>query len=222
MNEQHLKFYLERNPFKETISAKTGELDGFVTCPVRLAFTNLAAPRKNKSGAEKFTTAMIIPAAADVKAIFGAATDLGVATFGKGYMEGVKNGSFKFPFKRQKALFDKGYKGFSEEGFYCEAASKYAVPIVDVKKNPIAADSPLVYPGMWALVSLNLYAYGKGVPDSTKGVGLGLRSILKLADDEEFKGAGAAGAFGDIETLPGAATNGAAKAPDTGNAFDYI
>jgi len=221
MNEQHLKFYLERNPFKTTMSPKTGELDGFVTCPVRLAFTYLKAPRKNKSGVEKFTTAMIIPAAADVKAVFAEAMNVGVATFGKSYSEGIKDGSFKFPFKRQSKLAEKGYKGFGTEGFYCEAASKYSVPIVDTKGQPIAADSPLVYPGMWALVSVNLFAYGKGVPDSTKGVGLGLRSIMKLADDEEFKGDGAAAVFGEIETLPGA-SNGAAKAPDTGSAFDFI
>lgn len=221
MNKEHLKFYLDRNPLKVVEG-------GFILPPVRLAFAHLAKPRPNRQRPgenEKYATCMIVPNEADLKAIFEAAMALGVATFGAGYPEGLKDGSYKFPFKRQAKLADK-YDGFESDGFYCEAASKYPVPIVDAKGNPIAADSPLVYSGMWALVSVNLYAYGKGVAGSTKGVNLGLRSICKLADDEEFKGDGAAAVFGEVETLPSAkGANGAvaaARAPATGSAFDYV
>lgn len=224
MNDSHLKQYLAKYPWRP-LTNDAGEQTGeWLTCPVRLAFAYLGEPRKNQRGQSEFSTSCIIPASADLAAVFKAAVDLGTATFGPGYQSGVKNDSYKFPFKRQAKPFEKGYAGFSAEGFYFDAKTQYAPGIVDRSAVALDAKSDAVYSGMWAIVRVSMYAYGgKGstIPGMTKGVGFGLRAIQKIADDEIFRGEGATSIFGEVEALPGAAS-GPSKAPDTGNAFDLI
>ena len=71
----------------------------------------------------------------------------------------------------------------SEEGGYVfSASSNYDVSAFDKNKNIIPKSD--IYGGCWAIVSVKLYAFGKN--KEKKGIGLSLRSIMKIYDDNKF------------------------------------
>jgi hypothetical protein len=225
MNETHLKTLVDRYKWRPLTNA-SGELTGeWLSCPVRIAFAHLAEPVTNQRGTAEYRCAALIPSIADCKPILEAAMQLGVATFGPEYPNKLKNDAetYKFALKRQTKLVEKNYQGCDDPAaFYFDAKSQYAPGIVGRNAEALSAKNENeVYSGMWCLLRVNLYAYGKGNPQAKKGVGLGLRAIQKIADDEVFKGGSATDVFGEIEALPGAAS-GPAAAPNTANAFDFV
>lgn len=223
MNESDLKHYLSKYQFRELTDKDGKPLDQFVSCPVRMAFAHLDAPRKKQSGGEVYSASFIIPPAADVTVPKMLAGKAGVARFGDGFSAGVKAGEYKWPLKAQGKLHGKGYDGFSPEGFFFEAQTKFEVPVFGPDKSEIkASNTDLVYSGMWCLVRCRVFTYpapGQRGP-GTLGVGFGLVSIQKIADDTEFKGGSAGDAFDEIEAHGGASAK-PAVAPSA-SAFDFV
>lgn len=108
------------------------------------------------------------------------------------------------PFHDQGEKFK--YDGYTTGCVYFRASSKFKPSVV----KPIPGDpnnfNPVVnpaevYAGVWAIVSMNCYAYGIQPPQPKKGPGFGVQSIIIIGDDTNIGGGKAADpktAFGAI------------------------
>jgi len=222
MNPESLKFYLDRNPFKPVLGENGEDTGLFLTCPVRLAFADSLAEGKEKVTDDGkrvvYGAALIVPADADLtlpKTIAAAAAE---SKFGKSWRDlGLIS-----PFKPQARMKAKGYGGFGDAGVYFDCESNYRVQIFGAKRAPdgkfpeLDPASDAVYSGMWCLAKLSVYSF----KHKTSGVKFGLRSLQKIADDEEFRGESkASDGFGDFEYAPGSAP--VASAPKATATADF-
>ena len=87
---------------------------------------------------------------------------------------------------------------FYEPGdVYVKFISEQAPKVVDQSRTPISPSSGDFYPGCWAHVTYEVFAYDKS---GNKGVSFGLRNVQKTADDEPF-GGGRSSVEEDFEVL---------------------
>jgi hypothetical protein len=86
------------------------------------------------------------------------------------------------PFRKQEEKIKFG--GFTPGLMFMTCTSKFKPPIVDVRGNPIV-DQAKVYPGVWAILSINRYTYNDV---RKKGVAFGLQSVMIIGDDEPLGG----------------------------------
>jgi hypothetical protein len=218
MDASRLSFLLSQYPFREIAGKDPAKpLNHIMTCPVRLAFAHLDKPKSGKPRkdgsipAAKFSSLLIVPAAANLAPLLSVVSRVGTAKFGAAAMaakDEYGRPKINMAIKRQKRLADK-YEGFGEEGFYIDASSNFAVPVVGGRRGPEGnLESVRGYSGMWALVQLRTYTYSN---DGNEGIGLGLVAIQKLADDTEFKGGDVTGEFGELAEHP--STTAPASAP---------
>ena len=202
MDAESLKTYLNRYPFRELADENGAPNGHFMTCPVRVAFANLATPRErvNPKTGEKshsFGCVLIVPAAADLTIPKAIASRAALAKFGPNF----KNMELRNPFRPQAKNAGK-YDGFDTEGVYFDVESRFVVPIIGSRKGAdgtfpkLDPASPAVYSGMWAIARLSVYDYHT---TGNRGVKFGLRALQKLADDDEFKGGDGTDAFGEID-----------------------
>lgn len=219
MDNSRLQFYLDKHPFREHLDDAKNPTGHIFTCPVRLAFANLdpEKPKVNKRNPAKKTWGglLIVPPAANVAALMAAVNREAVTRFGD---KVVRSGSLKIGVKKQAKLAEK-YQGFSADGIYVDASSNFPVPLLARDGSPDTFHADRWYSGMWCLARVRLYTYPKpGGPSDNQGVGVGLVSLKKLADDDQFKSSGdATEGFDDVADHSG---NGAAPAaPPAANAF---
>lgn len=121
------------------------------------------------------------------------------------------------------------YAGYTPGLTYFGVNSKFKPPVVSPIPgdpnhfNPVV-DETKVYPGVWAICTLNAYDYGLNPPQPKKGPGFGLQSVLIIADDTNIGAGGAADpnkTFGGLALPPapitrpniGALPGGAPGAP---------
>jgi len=83
------------------------------------------------------------------------------------------------------------FEGFSPGRIYINHTSRFKPAIVDgtPAKNPIN-DRSKVYPGVWAILVVNAYGYGKSPPQPKKGVSFGLQAVMIIGDDTNLSGGG--------------------------------
>jgi len=81
------------------------------------------------------------------------------------------------------------FEGFTPGLTYINHATRFKIPIVDNQMNPII-DKSKVYPGVWAILLVNAYGYGKSPPQPKKGVSFGLQAVLIMGDDMNLSGGG--------------------------------
>lgn len=151
------------------------------TCPVRLSFPAIFKKSKpippNTEGS--WGSALIFPLQADLGLLHRAAQDAALAQWPK------PPKSLRNPFLSQNDMLQ--YGGFTEGGTYIRAvAYENQPPVYDQQHRPIV-DPARVYPGVWAVCTLNPFTYDKGV---NKGVSFGLNSVMIVADDTQLGGAG--------------------------------
>jgi hypothetical protein len=79
------------------------------------------------------------------------------------------------------------YAGYTSGFPFLRATTKFKPQIVDPANNPIV-DEGRVYAGVWAIVSLNFYTFGKSPPRPKKGVSLSFSGIMIVADDQKLSG----------------------------------
>jgi hypothetical protein len=85
------------------------------------------------------------------------------------------------PFRDQKA--QKKY-GATPGLPFITCSTQQKPQVVDSAGNPIV-DEKRVYPGVWAIISVNVYSFGfKPKAQPIKGVKFGLQSVMIIADDE--------------------------------------
>jgi len=181
------------------------------TCPVRLSFVYLlgkSKPSANDPGS--YGTNILFPMCADLSLLEEKAKEVEYAK----WPENDPNRRGFDPRKVTKvhSPFVDGADSLKYDGYHAgqtvlrcktgatgagERAGTKKPVVVDRKMAPIV-DPELVYPGVWAICTINPYAYA--VPER-KGVSFGLNSVMIVADDRRLAGGGAedpAKAFGGI------------------------
>jgi hypothetical protein len=83
------------------------------------------------------------------------------------------------------------FEGFTPGLMYINHTSKFKPSIVDAspQKNLIN-DKAKVYPGVWAILVVNAYGYGKSPPQPKKGVSYGLQAVMIIGNDQNLSGGG--------------------------------
>jgi len=156
------------------------------TCPVRLSFPNVFKPGKPmKEGDEpKHGSALLFPLGADLGLLHGEVLKVARAEFASCFQGDQYLGGLHLPFRDQqdKAKFD----GYVPGAIFITATTKFKPAVVGSDMQPIL-DEARVYPGVWALATLNLFVYRSKMK---QGVSFGLQSVMIAADDEKLGGAG--------------------------------
>lgn len=199
-------------PIQRVINQTTGEPTGdILTGPVRLAFCNLfeLPPKQQGQQSEpKYGSAILFPPGADLTIMYEEYYKACGQTFPDYYDAGTQQyHGLNSPFRDQAEKLKFG--GFTPGGVFMTCTSKYKPPITDTRHNPIV-DPNKVYPGVWAICSINAYTYGKNPPQPKKGVAFGLQSVMIIGDDTQFGG----GAPDPKETFAGVNVTAPIVRPD--------
>lgn len=165
-----------------------------VTGKVRLSYAYVWEKRKNKDGSDgKYTACLLIPKK-DKETIRKIETAI------KEALEEGKSKKFGgvIPKVWKNPLHDGDAEKESEEYegcMYINAGSFEPVKIVDSDKNEIF-EKDEVYSGCYAKVIMDFYPYN----NESKGVGCGLKAIMKVADGERLGGGSVSlDEFGDYD-----------------------
>lgn len=163
--------------------APTGDI---LTGPVRLAFDTLfelPAPSADVQNPKYGATLLFTPYA-DFTVMYEEYHAVCAREFAEYY--DATSGQYyglHSPFRDQGEKMKFG--GFTPGCVFINATSKYKPPVIDANHNPIV-DPAKAYPGVWAICSVNAYAFKD---PRKKGVSFGLQSVMLIGDDEKFGGA---------------------------------
>lgn len=157
----------------------TNILIGTPDNPVRLSYVWLNEPQPPKpgeGGKAKYQCSILIPktATALVNRIKAAIEAAKVA--GKSKLESM-GGVMENALKDGDDKDDPNYAGH----WYLSAKSDNKPQVVDRRKSLIT-DASEIYSGMWAIVSVNFYAYAV----KKRGIATGLGNVLKVKNGEPF------------------------------------
>lgn len=155
-----------------------------VTNKVRLSYAYLTTPKADDNGKEKYTTSVLIPKG-DTETLkrFKAAIEAVKADPKAQKVWGGKvPAGLKLPLRDGEEKADDHPEYAGHIFFNCSSTTKPG--LVDINLNPIL-DATEIYSGMYARVSVNLFAYNT---NGNKGVGVGLNNVQKVADGESLSG----------------------------------
>jgi hypothetical protein len=196
MTDEWLAAVVRGNPIR--IAEKTGNI---ITCPVRLQYINLLAPAKAQDGDAPdkkpgYNVVACLPpgAEAGIQNILHAAIYAEERkSFPNNFGPDGRSFGLHSPLRdqREKARTRAGaeVEGFTP-GLFCFTANTQMKPqITDTAGNPIV-DPARIYPGVWALLAINTYAYGIKPQRPKIGVGIGLQNVMIFADDNRCGGGG--------------------------------
>lgn len=196
-NAEWVERVVRENPMHKIMNEQTGAWDGNIrTCPVRLSFFNNALHQavggKNDNGTEKrptFEVQILFPPCAteQVNSVLRpAVADTERRMFPNNMGQDGRSFGLHSPFRDQAEK--QNYAGFTPGGIFIRATTLYKPPVVDLNNNPIVDTEGRAYPGVWALVSINLFHYGISPPQPKKGVSFGLQAVMIVADDNKLGG----------------------------------
>jgi hypothetical protein len=163
--------------------------------PVRLAFCDTLydpkAPSNNPAGTPKYSVCALYSPFTDWAIYYAEYYRICNEMFSDHYnphltppgYSGLENPFHDCAHKSMK------FEGFTPGLFYVNHTSKFQPSIVDYQKNPIT-DRSRVYPGVWAILVVNAYGYGKSPPQPKKGVSFGLQAVMIIGDDTNLSGGG--------------------------------
>lgn len=165
-----------------------------LTGPVRISFPNLFKPGKPGRDAPagstgKFGCAVLFPLGADITLLRNAWIRMAREAFPKNWDAQGNAVGLHHPFHDQseKAYGVKPLAGYTPGAITFNCSSQYKPAIVDPAMNKIE-DEGRVYPGVWAILSVNLYKFE--IPQK-KGISFGLQTVMVIADDQKLAGGGA-------------------------------
>jgi hypothetical protein len=187
------------NPIQKILNPQTGQWDGNIrTCPVRLSFFDNSLWKmvygKNDDGSTKanggFEVQILFPpcASAQVDQVLRPLVrEVELAAFPKNFGPDGQSFGLHSPFRNQAEK--QNYGGFTPGGVLIRAQTQYKPPVVDMANNPII-DESRGYPGVWAIVSVNLFHYPKNAGNfkGKRGVNFGLQAVMIVADDNKLGG----------------------------------
>lgn len=165
------------------------------TGPVRLAFCEwLFNPRKPRgreadpTAVGKFSTMALYTPYTDMQIFYNEYYGVLGSQFPEYYVPEMQAyPGLESPFHDQATKLQ--YSGFTPGLIYCNHTSKFKPQVVDANRNPIV-DPAKVYPGVWAILVLNAYGYGKNPPQPKKGCAFGLQAVMIIGDDQPLAGGG--------------------------------
>jgi len=178
-----------------------------VSGPVRLAFCDTLfepkAPMGNPNATPKFSVCALYSPFVDMNVYLQEYYRLAGETFREYYnphlnqYTGLENPFHDCALKAHK------FEGFTPGLYFMNHTSKFKPSIVDTLKKPIE-DKSRVYPGVWALIAVNAYPYGKSPPQPKKGISFGLQSVMIIENDTNLSGGGVdpAQVFRDVKVQP--------------------
>lgn len=160
------------------------------TCPVRLAFIDFFEPKKGKSddGSDKATygCAVLFPPGAEAGlnvVLWAAWCEEARKAFPNNWRPDGQPFGLHWPVhpcdEKQQ------YAGYTPGLHYMNVSSQFKPAVIDTAMNPIV-DPSRVYPGVWAVLALNLYSY----KNKKTGVSFGLQNVMLVGDDEKLGGGG--------------------------------
>lgn len=166
------------------------------TCPVRLSFVHAVKPNpnaKNDDGTPRadpqYEITMLCPPGAQEQInalVWPEVYQMLRAEFPGDFDASGQPMRLHIPWRDQHEKAHK-YKGYTSGFPFLRATTKFKPQIVDPAGNPIV-DENRVYAGVWAIVSLNFYVFGKSPPRPKKGVSMSFSGIMLVADDEKLSG----------------------------------
>lgn len=174
------------------------------TCEVRLSYPELfVAKAVEEGGKPKFSASVLFPKGADLTLLKEEIKRVVKEEWGDKPPKGLRIG-----------LRDQGEKdseGYEEGAFFLNCSSVKRPRTVDRKREPIT-DEDDVYPGIWALVTIKVYAFKPKKGDKFgPGVGFGLQNVQIIKDGERL-GGGQTDPNEDFEELEGLAEGESADA----------
>ncbi|CUH95906.1 hypothetical protein P22_1992 [Propionispora sp. 2/2-37] len=166
------------------------QLGKVITGVVRLSYANVFTPRAGKNGGEaKYGTAILIPKKDEKtlkliqKAIAAVKADPASLNKWGGKLSGLKmplhDGDADEAFVEEHPEYAGHY--------YLNARNSRKPGIIDLDGNPII-DPNEVYSGCYARASITFFAFN----NESKGIGVSLNNIMKVADGERLGGGQAA------------------------------
>lgn len=155
-----------------------------ITGVVRLSYANVWEPKSINGGAEKYSVSLIIPKN-DTKTLTAINEAINAAIEeGKGKFGGKipNKAAIKIPLR--DGDIDRPDDEAYANSYFVNANSNTPPQVVDKDINPILERSE-IYSGVYARVSINLYAFNS---NGNKGVACGLGNIQKIRDGEPLGG----------------------------------
>lgn len=180
-------------PPQRIFDEKTREpTENFLSGPVRLAFVNLFTPAKpstdNPNAPPKYNTIMLFPPMADFTLFNEEYWKACARDWASHWNPDAQSyQGLHSPWHDQVEKSAK-YAGFTPRCQYLTVSSQFKPPVVDARGNTVV-DPAKCYAGVWAILALNAYSYGKNAKGpQKKGVGFGIQSVMLIADDTNLAG----------------------------------
>lgn len=176
-----------------------GEARNITTGPCRLAFTDALltpqTPTNNPQGTPKFSVCALYTPFTDMNVFYGEYYRVCGEMFPEFYnREANQYFGLETPFHDGASKSHK-FEGFTPGVPYINHTSKFKPAIVTPPRGPGMQPEPVVdpskvYPGVWAILVVNAYGYGKSPPQPKKGVSFGLQAVMLIGDDTNLSGGG--------------------------------
>ncbi|OIJ13545.1 hypothetical protein BKP37_09655 [Anaerobacillus alkalilacustris] len=155
-----------------------------ITGVVRLSYANVWEPKSINGGAEKYSVSLIIPKS-DTKTLTAINEAINAAIEeGKGKFGGKIPNKAVLKIPLRDGDIDRPDDEAYANSYFVNANSNTPPQVVDKDINPILERSE-IYSGVYARVSINLYAFNS---NGNKGVACGLGNIQKIRDGEPLGG----------------------------------
>lgn len=171
-----------------------------ITNKVRLSFAHVLEPHAFEGQEPKYSTMILIPK--DDKETLGAIKSAIKTAYEEGKdskLKGVKPNNLKTTLRDADDEFDTEEQPEFANMMFMNVSAKTAPQIVKREKGLLVKteDPDDVYSGVYAMVSMNFYAYNTA---GNKGISAGLNNILTTGKGEFLGGrASAESDFGDVE-----------------------
>lgn len=189
VGDQWIAQACQSNPVQPVLDDNGQPTGNYLTGPVRLVFPAVFEPKRannNPQNKEKFSTGILFTPYSNLQPLYDAYYALLAKEFANYWVPELQNyQGVHMPFHDQGEKHQ--YSGFTPRLQYLTVTSNYKPSVVDMRMNPIV-DQTKVYAGVWAIVSVNTYPYGKSPPQPKKGVGFGLQSVMIVGDDSRLDG----------------------------------
>lgn len=206
----------------------TGMLPGdgryISTGPCRLAFCDTLwepkAPPNQPNGTPKYSVCALYTPFTDMNVFYGEYFRVCAEMFPDFYNPHLNGGAGGYS-GLESPFHDAATKAHKFEGFtpgltYINHTSKFKPAIVTPPPGPGMEPMPVtdkskLYPGVWAILVVNAYGYGKSPPQPKKGVSFGIQAVMLIGDDKNLAGGGidAGTAFSGVNVKPPAVAAGA-------------
>lgn len=151
----------------------------YTSGPVRLSWPNIFEKGKPMDeGAEgKYGSVILFPAVVNLDLLQIAVLNCAKENFASNFGADGQPFGLHFPFRDQQVK--QHIDGYVPGSIFLTLPSGQRPPCVDHNLQNIIEESR-VYPGVWAIVSMNVFSWDRKVK---KGVSFGLQSVMIVADD---------------------------------------